>query len=203
MKSTNPPPCRPESKPRRCWTCVSVFVLLLVAGAARAQESLRNSMAGDAAAEAARQQIASQLYTYKAGDFRLLVVPSVEMDYNDNVNVSKTNAQSDFILKPLVQLTGSYPLTQQNLLSLSVGVGYDEYLEHGSYSALRLNSDSLLSFDMYIKDFWINFHDRFSFFEDPERRTRIDWNGHLRGVRQHRRSYHNLGFGGRGVDFGL
>jgi hypothetical protein len=111
--------------------------------------------------------MASQLYTYKAGDFRLLVVPSLEMDYNDNVALSKTGAQSDFILKPLLQLTGSYPVTRQNLLSFSAGVGYDEYLEHGQYSALRVKSDSQLSFDMYIKDFWINFHDRFSYFQDP------------------------------------
>ncbi len=159
---------RPESVLRRGWSCGLVIVLgLLIMRPAGAQESLRNSLAGDAAAEARRQQMASPLYTVKAGDFRLLVVPSVEMDWNDNVNISKANQQSDFILKPLVQLTGSYPLTQQNLLSLSVGVGYDDYLEHGQYSALRVNSDSQLSLDMYIKDFWINFHDRFSFFEDP------------------------------------
>ena len=141
--------------------------ILLATGIASAQDSLRNSLAGDAAAEAQRQQIGSQLYTYKAGDFRLLVVPSLEMDYNDNVNLSKTGAQQDFILMPLVQLTGSYPLTQHNLLSFSAGVGWDEYLEHSQYSALRLDAGSQLSFDMYIKDFWINFHDRFSSIEDP------------------------------------
>ena len=144
-----------------------VTASLLAAGMASAQDSLRNSLAGDAAAEAQRQQQANQLYTYKAGDFRLLVVPSLEMDYNDNVTLLKTNAQSDFILKPLLQLTGSYPVTQQNLLSFSAGVGYDEYLEHSQYSAFRVKSDSLLSFDMYIKDFLIDFHDRVSFFEDP------------------------------------
>ncbi len=141
--------------------------ILLATGIASAQDSLRNSLAGDAAAEAQRQQIGSQLYTYKAGDFRLLVVPSLEVDYNDNVNISKTGAQQDFILMPLVQMTGSYPLTQHNLLSLSAGVGWDEYLEHSQYSALRLDAGSLLSLDMFIKDFWINFHDRFSSVEDP------------------------------------
>jgi hypothetical protein len=141
--------------------------MLLAAGLASAQDSLRNSLAGDAAAEAQRQQIGSQLYTFKTGDFRLLAVPSLEMDYNDNVNISKTSPQSDFILMPLLQLTGSYPVTGHNLLTFSAGMGYDEYLEHGRYSAFRLDSDSLLSFDMYIKDFWINFHDRFSSVEDP------------------------------------
>ena len=142
-------------------------LMLLAAGLASAQDSLRSSLAGDAAAEAARQQAASQAYTYKAGDFRLLAVPSLGMDYNDNVNIAKTGAQSDFILEPFLQLTGSYPVTQHNLLLLSAGAGWDEYLEHGQYSALRVNSDSQLSFDVYIKDFWINFHERFSAAEDP------------------------------------
>jgi hypothetical protein len=142
-------------------------LILLAAGLASAQESLRNSLAGDAAAEAQRQTIGSQLYTYKAGDFRLLAVPSVEMDYNDNLALSKTGAQQDFILMPLLQLTGNYPVTQHNLLLFSAGVGWDEYLEHSQYSALRLDAGSQLSFDMYIKDFWINFHDRFSSVEDP------------------------------------
>jgi hypothetical protein len=159
---------RPDSESKRNWTCgLLVASMLLVTGLADAQDSLRNSLAGDAAAEAQRQQVTNQLYTFKAGDFRLLAVPSVEMDYNDNVTISKINAQSDFILKPLVQLTGSYPVTQQNLLSLAVGLGYDEYLEHSRYSGLRVDSASQLSFDMRIKDFLINFHDRFSFTRDP------------------------------------
>jgi hypothetical protein len=159
---------RPESEVKHCWIRGLLTAwMLLAAGLACAQDSLRNSLAGDAAAEASRQQAGSQSYTYKAGDFRLLVVPSLEMDWNDDVNLAKTGAQSDYILKPLVQFTGSYPVTQRNLLLFSAGVGYDEYLEHRQYSALRLNSDSRLSFDMYIKDFWINFHDRFSYSQDP------------------------------------
>lgn len=140
--------------------------LLLGAGLARAQDSLRNSLAGDAMAEAQRQQQGSQLYTYKAGDFRLLIAPSLEMDWNDNVNLTKTDSQSDFILEPLLQLTGSYPLTQLNLLTLSVGVGYDDYLQHSTYSRVQISSGSQLSFDMFIKDFSINFHDQFSLTED-------------------------------------
>jgi hypothetical protein len=143
-------------------------VVLLAAAAASAQDSLRSSLAGDAAAEAQRQQQQSpQLYTWKAGDFRLLAVPSLELDYNDNVNLAKNDAQSDFILRPLLQLTGTYPVSQQSLLRFSAGVGYDEYLEHSQYSAVRLIADSLLSFDIYIKDVWIDLHDRFSSIEDP------------------------------------
>ena len=136
--------------------------MLLAARLATAQDSLRNSMAGDAAAAASSQQQMSQNYTYKMGDFRLLVAPSMEMDWNDNVLITRTNTLSDFVLQPSLQLSGSYPLTQRNLLSLSVGVGYLDYLKDSTNNRLTVTSGSELSFDTYIKDFLINFHDRFS-----------------------------------------
>jgi hypothetical protein len=149
-----------------CGWRLAAFVLMATRLAC-AQDSLRNSMTGDAAAAASRLQQSPQLYTFKAGDFSLLAVPSFEVDWNDNVNLSKTDAQSDFILEPFLQLTGRYPLTQRNVLSLSIGVGYYDYLRFSTNSGLRMSSDSQISFDMYIKDFLINFHDRFSLTEDP------------------------------------
>ncbi len=141
--------------------------MLLVAGLAPAQDALRSSMAGDAAAEAQRKQMANQSYTFKVDDFKVLVTPSMEMDYNDNINLAKTGVQSDYILRPLLQLVGSYPISQQCLLSFSIGAGYDEYLQHSQYSDYRLDSGSLLSLDMRVKDFLFNFHDSFSFTQDP------------------------------------
>jgi hypothetical protein len=141
--------------------------ILLAARMSFAQESLRSSLAGDAAAEAESQQIGAVRYTYAAGDFRLLVVPSVGIDFNDNINLSENAGESDFILRPQLGLTGAYPVTQNNLLSFSAGVGYDDYLEHSQYSTWRLTTGSWLSFDMYVKDFRLDFHDDFSAVEDP------------------------------------
>jgi hypothetical protein len=146
---------------------IAALCCILYCPSMRAQDALRYSLAGDAMAEAQRQQMSSPYYTFKEGDFKLLVVPSLELDYNDNVTLVRTDAQSDIILRPLVTLTGSYPISQQNLLSFTAGVGYDEYLEHSQYSAFRVDSYSLLSFDMRIKDFLTDFHDRVSYFQDP------------------------------------
>ena len=141
--------------------------MLLAARPATAQEALRSSLAGDAAAEARNLQLQSLLYTVKWGDFKLLVTPSLELDWNDNINLSKDNTEADFILRPLVALNASYPIGAYNLLNLSVAFGYDEYLIHNGYSQWRLNSGSELSFDVYVKDFWINFHDRPQYSQDP------------------------------------
>jgi hypothetical protein len=148
-------------------------VIVLVVRLAPAQEALRDSMAGEAAAESRHIQLQSLPYTYKAGDLRVLVTPSVGMDFNDNVNASKANVESDVVVRPFVRLSLSYPMTQRNLLQLTVGVGYDEYLQHHNLSTFRLQSGSELSFDTSIKDFTFNFHDRFGYSRDAAQEAAV------------------------------
>lgn len=149
-------------------TCSRWLILsaLLVTLSASAQEALRNSLAGDAAAEARNLQQESQVYTFKSGDLRMLITPALSLQWNDNVELSKTNVQDDFIVSPTVGITTSYPLTHRNLLQLNVTLGYNDYLNHNDLSTWYLQSGSELSFDVYIKDFWINLHDQFSYVQD-------------------------------------
>jgi Putative beta-barrel porin 2 len=164
--------------PRYAWlTPWLAALMLLAARLATAQEALRSSLAGDAAAEARNLQLQSLPYTVKSGDFRLLVTPSLELDWNDNINLSRNNAEADFILRPLIALNASYPIGTYNLLNLSVAFGYDKYLNHDAYSQWRLNSGSELSFDVYVKDFWINFHDRFQYSQDPSQEAAVAGTG--------------------------
>ena len=156
--------CRRRARAAGCGCLVALMVL--AASPAPAQEALRNSLTGEAAAAARKIQVESIPYTFKYGDFKLLLTPSLGLDWNDNVNIVKTNALQDFILKPRVQLALSYPITQNNLLSLTVGGGYDKYLDHDRYSTWYLQSGSELSFDIYVKDFWFNLHDRVNYTQD-------------------------------------
>jgi hypothetical protein len=147
-----------------CWLTAS----MLVTGAmAPAQEALRSSLAGDAAAEAQARQQMEMPYTIKTGDFRLLVTPSLGMEWNDNIALTSSGQQGDFILRPMLGLTASYPLTYRNVLRLNTAIGYDIYLEHSQYSGPRILAGSELSFDTYVKDFRINVHDRFQYTQDP------------------------------------
>jgi hypothetical protein len=154
--------------------CGCLIALILLASlTAPAQEALRDSLAGDAAAEARKVQMESLPYTFKSGDFKLLVVPSLSLAWNDNVNTVKTDPQEDFILSPLVQLTASYPITQNNVLSLNVGAGYNKYLDHDQYSTWDLQSGTELSFDIYVKDFWFNLHDRVNYVQDTSQQPAL------------------------------
>jgi len=143
--------CRRGAGSVGCGWLVALFVL--AASPAPAQEALRNSLTGEAAAAARKIQVESLPYTFKYGDFKLLLTPSLDLDWNDNINIVKTNALQDFILSPRLQLDLSYPITENNLLSLNVGAGYDKYLDHDQYSTWYLQSGSELSFDIYVKDF--------------------------------------------------
>jgi hypothetical protein len=148
------------------WLVMSAFLMTL---SAPAQEALRNSLAGDAAAEARLQpQSQPQIYTFKKGDFSMLITPSLSLQWSDNVELSQTNAQDDFIVSPGIGIVASYPMTQRNLLQLNVTLGYNEYLNHKDLSTWFLNSQSGsgLSCDIYIKDFWINLHDQISYVQN-------------------------------------
>ncbi len=139
----------------------------------RAQDALQDLMALDTARDVRREQVASPNYTFKSGDLRMLVTPSVGLDWNDNINSSDTDKESDFILKPFVQFDLTYPLTQVNLLAVNLGIGYDYYFDHHDNSALRLQTGSGLSFDIFVKDFVINLHDRMSYTRDSSQEPAV------------------------------
>jgi hypothetical protein len=140
-----------------------MVILILMSRPILAQEALTDSMANDSAAAARNVQQQSSDYTYKNGDFKLLVVPSLNLEWNDNINLSKTNAEDDFVVTPTVGLVMSYPLTDRNLLQFNVTFGYTKYIKHDNLSSWYMQSGSGLSFDLYIKDILINLHDRFSY----------------------------------------
>jgi len=114
-------------------------------------------------------------YTFKKGDFRLLLSPSFTTQWNDNVTGSD-GGESDFILRPMLQIGVSYPITRNNLLRLDVGVGYDQYLERSELSTWRLQSGTALSFDIVLEEFQINLHDRVSYMRSASRRGDIAGN---------------------------
>ncbi len=142
-------------------------VLALTSAEVSAQELFRTVVPRQTESQSRDLDLQNLPYTFKAGDFRLLVTPSVELDWVDNVNLSHNDALQDWIFRPLVQFDASYPISVRNLLQFKVGIGYDVYLDHSEFDALRLISGSEFSFDTYIGDFVINVHDRFNYIQDP------------------------------------
>lgn len=148
---------------------LAVFTLLMAICSAKlavAQETPGESLGNSAALEQQGREVENLPYTVKWGDFKLLAAPSLGLQWNDNINLSHDHALDDYIISPALQLNASYPFTHRNLLQFNVEVGYDKYLQHDQYSGVRLLSGSQIALDVYIKDFWINVHNRFEYTQD-------------------------------------
>ena len=160
--------------------------LILAAGIVRAQDAIRPSLAGEAAAEARRQSIDKIPYNLQVGPIKFRFSATMGIEYNDNINLAEdgsflfnsviagpilitTESQSDIILRPQVNMNALWPITQLNTLRLDIGLGYAFYMDHSEFNTngVLINPGSQLAFDIFVGDFRINLHDRFSLQQDP------------------------------------
>ncbi len=146
-----------------------VFTLLCCLPALRAQEAVRPSLAGEAAAEARRQSVEDIPYNLLLGPVRFRFSVTTGIEYNDNINLAEKDKQSDVIIRPQFNINAIWPVTQLNTLKLDLGLGYSFYLDHSNANtnALLIAPGSQLSFDIFVQDWRINLHDRFSLQQDP------------------------------------
>lgn len=167
---------------------IALALLVSLPGAAsimQAQDAIRPSLAGETAAEARRQSIDRIPYNLQLGPIKFRFSATVGVEYNDNINLAEdasfvfltptgpvvvtTESQSDFILRPQFNVNALWPITQLNTLKIDVGLGYAFYLDHSNYNTngLLISPGSQIAFDIFVGDFRINFHDRFSLEQDP------------------------------------
>lgn len=138
----------------------------LLAGNAWAQDALRSSLAGEAASRA-RKSSENIPYNIKAGPVSIRFDTSVNLNYIDNVGVSQGNQLAEIYVAPQARVEAIWPVTPQNTLNTSLGVGYSKGLLGNGKDSLIIQPGSALSFDVFISDFRINVHDRFSYYQDP------------------------------------
>ena len=101
----------------------------------RAQDAIRPSLAGEAAAEARRQSIDKIPYNLQVGPIKFRFSATMGLEYNDNINLAEdgtftfmsvtgapititTETQSDVIFRPQVNLNALWPITQLNTLQI-------------------------------------------------------------------------------------
>jgi hypothetical protein len=159
--------------------------LLWAGGILRAQDAVRPSLAGEAAAEARRQEIDKIPYNLQVGPIKFRFSATMGIEYNDNVNLAedgsfafpsplgpiliRTEPQEDIILRPQININALWPVTELNTLRLDLGIGHSFYLDHSNYdtNSILISPGSQLAFDIFVGDFRINIHDRFSLQQDP------------------------------------
>lgn len=175
----------PLSSLARRLSLTALVAVLAAAPITRAQDAIRPSLAGEAAAEARRQAIDKIPYNLQLGPIKFRFSATMGVEYNDNVNLAEdgsftfltstgpitltTESQSDWILRPSVNLNALWPITQLNTLKFDIGLGYAFYMDNSDYNTngLLIAPGSQLAFDIFVGDFRINIHDRFSLEQDP------------------------------------
>lgn len=138
-----------------------------VAGALDGPAQTRDSLAGEKAAQALRESLAEEDYNLRWGPWRFQTEASFAASYSDNVFLSEDDRSDDIILNPEITLGGLWPITDINTLRLSLGVGYEWYLDNTDLNsdAPLVNPDSELVFHVFAGDFHFRLREKFSYQE--------------------------------------
>ena len=140
--------------------CVWVFAI----DAGYAQP--RDSLAGESAAQALKRSLEAEEYNLHYGPVRLKTGASVGVSYTDNVFYSH-NPKEDLLVNPEISLAALWPITDLNALRLSLGLAYEWYLKNRALNgdAPLVNPGSELALNLFVGDFRIRLHERFSYQE--------------------------------------
>jgi opacity protein-like surface antigen len=138
-----------------------LFALAFATATGFAQEAIRSSLAGEAAAEARRR--ANQTpgyYNLKLGPTFWRFEAGLGLEYNSNVQNRSDQPEDDFIVRPELNLAFRWPVSELNTLVLDAGIGYAKYIDNTDLDRLYIRPGTQLSFDIYSGDFRVNLHDR-------------------------------------------
>ncbi|MGA3172075.1 MAG: hypothetical protein ABSE62_13800, partial [Chthoniobacteraceae bacterium] len=108
-------------------------------------------------------------YNLAVGPVRVNVAAGVGVEFNDNINLSENDRQSDIIIRPSVNLDTVWPITDMNTLRFSLGMSYAKYLDHTEYDTrgILFSPNSELAATVLVGQVSITAHDNFSYQEDP------------------------------------
>src|SRR6266850_1719088 len=126
----------------------------------------RESLAGESAAQTLKRSIEAEEYNLRYGPVRLKTGASVGVSYTDNVFYSH-DPKEDFLVNPEITLAALWQMTDLNALRLSLGIAYEWYLKNQALNGDTplINPGSELAFNLFIGDFRIRLHERFSYQE--------------------------------------
>jgi hypothetical protein len=128
------------------------------------QAQIEESLAGENAAEALKNSIENETFDQKYGPVRLRTSAGVGINYTDNVFYSSQRS-SDVMIQPKTDFDALWAVSELNTLRLSLGLSYEWYLKNTVLNSDTplINPGSELAFNLFIGDFHIQPHERFSY----------------------------------------
>lgn len=103
------------------------------------------------------------------GPVQIALGAGLSMEYNDNINLSATDPIGDLIAHPRVMMDLAWQITRTNNLTVRLDVGYDYYFGHveSRRSAIFLNPDTVIEFNIFFGDFRLQIYDKPIIQNDP------------------------------------
>jgi hypothetical protein len=125
----------------------------------------RGSLAGERAAQELSRSLTNEDYNIRLGPVRFQTQARLGAAYTDNVFLSGVNKKDDFIVNPEIDLAALLPVGQFNSLRLSLGLSYEWFAKNHSLNSdvPLVNPDSELAFYLFVGDFRIKMHEKFSY----------------------------------------
>jgi hypothetical protein len=100
---------------------------------------------------------------------------SLQTEYSDNINLSQTDPQADVFFFPNFGVGFQWPISPQNILEFSLGLGYRAYIDHPELNSISVTPDSKLVYQLRVGRVNIELHDQFQLQVDPL--SRVDISG--------------------------
>jgi len=150
-----------------------VSILLLAFGAlvpfCPAQEALRDAVQVDRALEKRQRGLqipAGAPDGLRWGPLQFAVGLSYALEFDDNVNASEVDPDSDIGNRFGINLSTLWPITERSRLGFGVGLSYLKYVQDSDQDRFDLSPDTALAYDLQAKDFLFTFYDRASYSQD-------------------------------------
>ena len=107
-------------------------------------------------------------YNFAVGNFRFGFAVGIGFEFNDNINLSDHDRQSDIIFRPVANIDSEWRLSDLNTLRFNVGLSYAKYFDHSQYdtNGVLISPNSELALTAYVGAVKITVRDRFSYQED-------------------------------------
>jgi opacity protein-like surface antigen len=157
----------------RCW--LSLMGMVVAAGSAQAQTGGEaNYVRTSPYLPYSNPEPAK--YNLKVGRLTARLYGTVNIEYNDNINLSETAPKADFSIGPTLGIGFIYALSKQHTLQFDVGAGYRWYLNNPSVSSFNIIPSSRLDYTLFFDEVRVNVHDFFQVQTDPISRVDISGN---------------------------
>jgi long-subunit fatty acid transport protein len=108
-------------------------------------------------------------YNMRIGNLDFVLAAGLGVEFNDNINLSNRNRESDIIFRPELDIEGLWRISENNKIRFGVGIGYAQYLNHDEFSSesVLISPTSAITWSVKSGAFTFTVRERASYQEDP------------------------------------